>query len=81
VRDGGWDEQTANTLSAMQGRKNEICRKVILSFFISVARWLCVTCALFILFLFFHIQELSVISVDRPVPKNDGRADVFSGPC
>jgi hypothetical protein len=25
------DEQTTNTLSAKQGRKNEICRRVILS--------------------------------------------------
>jgi hypothetical protein len=30
-------------------------------------------CALFIIFLFFPIPELSVSSVDRPVPKNDGR--------
>jgi hypothetical protein len=30
-------------------------------------------CALFIIFLLFPIPELSVSSVDRPVPKNDGR--------
>jgi hypothetical protein len=30
-------------------------------------------CALFIVFLFFPIPELPVSSVDRPVPKNDGR--------
>jgi hypothetical protein len=30
-------------------------------------------CALFIIFLFFPIPELSVSSVDRPVPKKDGQ--------
>jgi hypothetical protein len=37
----------------------------------------------FIVFLFFPIPKPSVSSVDRPIPKNDGRdkADVLSGPC
>jgi hypothetical protein len=57
--------------SAMQGRKNEIGKKVI-----SLEMWrvdFACACALFIIFLFFPIQELSVSSVDRLVPKNDGR--------
>jgi hypothetical protein len=65
----GGKEQAATTMSAMQGRKNEICRKVI-----SLGMWhvdFACACALFIIFFFFPIPELSVNSVDRPVPKND----------
>jgi hypothetical protein len=63
-------QQTAKTLSAMQGRKNEIGRKVI-----CLGMWhVGFSCACFIYyFFFFPIPEFSVSSVDRPVPKNDGR--------
>jgi hypothetical protein len=57
------DEQTANTLSAMQGRKNEMCRRVLLS--LSLGMWhvdFACACALFIIFHFFPIPELSVSS-------------------
>jgi hypothetical protein len=50
----------------MQGRRNEIGRKVI-----SLGMWHVdfeCACALFIIFLFFPIPGLSVSSVDRPVP-------------
>jgi hypothetical protein len=55
----------------MQGRMNEIGRKVI-----SLGMWhvdFACACALFIIFLFFPIPEISVSSVDQHVPKNDGR--------
>jgi hypothetical protein len=55
----------------MQGRKNEIGRRVI-SFEMWHVDFACV-CAVFIIFLFFPIPELSVSSVDQPVPKNGGR--------
>jgi hypothetical protein len=60
-----WMPWVQMTLSAMQGRKNEIHRQVI-----SLGMWhFACACALFVIFLFFPITGLS--RVDRP--ENDGR--------